>query len=230
MAKCIEDRLAADAINFVAKYRMKGPAPPLYGDAKGHRRFVPPAGELILDLGEHLVQAHQILGSRSQPLQRVAPLRGDASHQLQNVIQSRSCGRIRWNQIGRDVQLHGGAQETLEERVMKLTRDSRALLEPLFKPEVEPTRHLPHADSVGRPKRQAYRQGARQLELPRGPPGRQDPDSYRGAISARRSTIGAGLYPEDIIPRGQRRESYAALCGVGVVPVRLEILENIPVA
>ncbi len=50
--------------------------------------------------------------------------------------------------VGSDVQLHRSADKSLQQRVVQILRDARALGEPLLEPDVQPARDLVHAQAV----------------------------------------------------------------------------------
>ena len=70
---------------------------------------------------------------RAQPPHRVAAFVDHPAHQLQNAVQWRLGWRIRRKAVYRDVQLHGRAEEALQQSVMQFLRDARAFGQPLFK-------------------------------------------------------------------------------------------------
>jgi hypothetical protein len=56
--------------------------------------------------------------------------------------------RFSRKQVGRYVYLHGGAQEALQERIVKLLGNVRPLRESFLKPYVQPSRHSVQAQTI----------------------------------------------------------------------------------
>ena len=64
------------------------------------------------------------------------------SHYLHNMGQRRLRLQVFGQAINGDVKLHGGADDSLQQRVMEFLRDARALGQSFFKAQVQLSRHL----------------------------------------------------------------------------------------
>src|SRR6185369_10228648 len=56
--------------------------------------------------------------------------------------------RILRQTIDCDMELHGGAEKTLQQRIVQLLRDAGPLREPFFKADIEALGHLAHSEAV----------------------------------------------------------------------------------
>src|SRR5262245_5462072 len=75
-------------------------------------------GEFLRDARKRLFEIKRIRGDRAQPLNRVSAFFDDSSHQLLDPIQTRPGWRVLRQLLDRDVELHRGAEEALQQCVM----------------------------------------------------------------------------------------------------------------
>src|SRR5689334_8881649 len=89
------------------------------------------------------------------------------SHQLENPAQGRLRGGIRGEVVNSEAELHRSAQKALQERIVQLLRDARALCQTLFEADSKALRELAKSQLI---KRQYSECGCEQSGEPK-PPG-----------------------------------------------------------
>ena len=162
MAKRVDQRFAADPVDLVADHRLQRPGLALDDDAVVGVFRRPRAPACIP--ANACSRSCGALRRRPQPAHRVAALLDHPSHQIEHPAERRLGRRILRQPIGRDVELHRRADETLQQRVVQFLRDARPLREPLFEPHVELPGHLEDAQAVEAPSGNAQSKHRGQLE------------------------------------------------------------------
>src|ERR1700757_4545661 len=123
----------SDEVDLVVDDRAQLPGSALHNDTK-----LALCGncEIVLDVGKLL---REILAKdfwRAEAANGVATLIDDAPHQLQDATEHGLCGGILRQAFIGDVELHGSAHESLEQRIVKFLGDASAFGETLFEPQV----------------------------------------------------------------------------------------------
>src|ERR1700733_2431271 len=147
MHKCIQQGLAANAIDFIADQR-----------PQWARNTINDNAEISFVVeGKFLSQSREgslkVLAARfrcAQPTQRISTLFSDCTHQLQDPFQERFGGRVLWELVFRYIKLERGAQNTLQQRVMQFLRDAGTLVKSLLEQGVQSMSQLKHAKTIER--------------------------------------------------------------------------------
>src|SRR5262245_8783074 len=98
---------------------MQWSGPPLHRDTTPNLfSTLVVTGELLWDARKRLFEIKRIRGDRAQPLYCVSAFFDDLPHQLLDLVQPRLGRRVLMQLLDRDVELHGGAEEALQQCVM----------------------------------------------------------------------------------------------------------------
>src|ERR1700728_259603 len=152
MHKCIQQSLAANAIDFIADQRPQWTRNTINDNAEI---------SFVVD-GKFLPQSREgnlkVLAARfrcAQSTQRISTLFSDCTHQLQDPFQERFGGRVLRELVFRYIKLERGAQNTLQQRVMQFLRNARTLGKPLLEAIIQSFRQLMNTQSIYGDDRQA---------------------------------------------------------------------------
>ena len=145
MAKRVDQRLAADAVDLVADERVERPRLPFDDHPEAGRRA---EAKLLLHVGERLPQIVRAGARAAESAHGVASLVDDLPHQRADARQAGARGRVLGQRLGGDVELHRRAEKSLQQRVVQLLRDARALGKALLEADVELLRHLVHTKPI----------------------------------------------------------------------------------
>ena len=124
MLECVDQSLPADAIDLIAQHRMQWPRLAVHNHAKSGVFL---DGEFLLDARKRLFEIERTAMRRAQPANRVAAFLDHLLDQLQHAAQRWLGRRIGGQAVHRDMQLHGGAEEALQQRVVQFLRDAGPL-------------------------------------------------------------------------------------------------------
>src|SRR6185295_19918777 len=190
-------------------------------DAKAGSRVEPELLRYARQGLREVVYAGDLLGRRAEAAQGVPALFDDRGHQLQHAAQARFFRRVRGDLVDGDVKLHGGAEKTLQQRVVQIPGDPRPLGEPLLELQVQACRDLADVPAINRPCQE--RQGCEAQEeeaaglIERGKDGEVEPCGPRIPDAV----VVAGDDAETIAPRLQiGEEGFTARSGVVPITVR----------
>ena len=145
MPERVDQGLASDAIHLVANQRMNRADAALDGHLE--IRAVT-RGIFLPHQAEGLLQIVAALGA--QPADRDTAFVADAAHQAEHALELLPVRRIGWQIVDGGMQLHRGAHDTLQQRVVQLLRDPRAFGQAFLETDVQLTRELPRAQPPGR--------------------------------------------------------------------------------
>ena len=130
---------ATDAVDFIADDRVQRAGAAFDSDAKINLlfdgEFLPNAGKCLLDV------KGAATGRSAEALKSVAAFFKNLTHDVKNMGQRRLRRQILGQMINRDVKLHRGADDTLQQRVMEFLRDFGSLGESFFEAELQLFRH-----------------------------------------------------------------------------------------
>ena len=167
MPEGVDQGLTSDAIHLVANERMDR------ADASLYRHLEIRAiarGVFLLHQTEGLLEVVAALGA--QPADRDTALVADAAHQEEHALELLPVRRVGWQIVDGGMQLHRGAHDTLQQRVVQLLRDPRALGQAFFETDVQLPGQLPRAQPVGREREPAAGGDDEETEPGRLPEGR----------------------------------------------------------
>src|SRR5215813_10475773 len=122
--------------------------------------------------------------------------------------------------LRRDVQMHGCAQKSLQQSVVKLLRDPSSLRQPFLKPQIHLSGQLDHSYAHKRKNCESYRQRKQKPETPCLPIHRLDLEADNGFIVVPNAVCIARDYPEAINARIQIRVDRFA-DGTRATPIRI---------
>src|SRR5271170_4419200 len=145
MHKCIQQSLAANAIDFIADQRPQWTRNTINNNAE--ISFVI-EGKFLSKPREGSLKALVARFGCAQPTQRISTFFSDCTHQLQNPFQERFGGRILWELVFRYIKLERGAQNTLQQRVMQFLRNPRTLGEPFLETNIQSFRQLMNVQAI----------------------------------------------------------------------------------
>src|SRR5262249_3159162 len=120
---------------------------------------------------------------RSQASDRITPFFYHLSHQLEDAAYLRLLRQIRRQLVGRHIELHRGAQKTLQQSIVQFLSDARPLSQSFFKSDVQPRGNLPQSQTKERECRKHQHNGATDPEPPRLPEQRLYFEGQRGFIA-----------------------------------------------
>src|ERR1700722_1532669 len=204
MPEGVDQSFPADAVDLVTQNRMQWARLAVQDYAKSDVFL---DSQLLLDARKCLSQIQIAAVAGAQPLYRIAAFFDYLVHQLQDPPQRGLGGRIRRKAIGCHVQLHGCAEEALQQGVMQFLRDARPFREPLFKTNVELPGEIVQPQAI----KSRDHQGASQHQAgaePRGLP------KHRVDLQ---SNAGFRAIPNAVRVARDHTEAIGARCKVGVV-------------
>jgi hypothetical protein len=118
-----------DTINFIADDGVQRPWAALDDDAESARLF---DGEALPEQGKCLFQIERLTAVGAESPNRVPAFFNDLSHQLLDMSEGRSGWRILCQIIHHDVELHGRADDALQQGVVQFLCDAQPLRQPLL--------------------------------------------------------------------------------------------------
>src|SRR6266567_5046794 len=125
--------------------------------------------QLLLNPRKCLSQITQLVASRTKPSKRISAIFNNVPHQGKNAGNHRLHRRVLWQTIIGNVKLHGGTQETLQERVMQLLRNPRPFRKPLLKSHIHLVCQVAQSEPVQKEHSRPDNQYARRPKPPRLP-------------------------------------------------------------
>src|SRR5580692_8289730 len=200
MHKCIQQGLAANAIDFIANQRPQWTRNTINDNAE--ISFV--VEEKFLSQSREGSLKALVARSRcAQPTQRISTFFSDCTHQLQDSFQERFGGRVLREMVFRDIKLERGAQNTLQQCVMQFLRNARTLGEPLLKANIQSFRQLVNAQAINGKDRQATPCETSHSKPPRLPERRFDHERDRSLRTIPKADTVGGNNAEEICARAQ---------------------------
>ena len=97
---------------------------------------------------ERALERLAVVGRAPETVEHAASFVRRAPHDGEGLVEARAVRRSLRQLVHGQMELHGRAQESLQERVVQLLRDARALLQPFVRAGVELPRELPQAMAV----------------------------------------------------------------------------------
>jgi hypothetical protein len=145
MPERIHQSLATDPISFIADGRVQPSAPALNQNPKVDLLR---NGKFLSDPRKSEFKIVTVRVRGSQTLHYIPPLLTNNIHQFQNSTDKRLCRGIRRQDLIRNVQVHGGAQETLQQSVVEILRNSRTFGQAFFEAKVQLLGNVTHTPAI----------------------------------------------------------------------------------
>ena len=135
MTECVDQCFPPDAVDFVAQDAGAAAwaARPQSHESRRRPGVRVPVGYEQMPVPD----GGNRYGAMRRPRTALRPSSITWLNQLKHAAQPRLLRRILGQAVDGDVQLHGGAEEALQQCIVQFLRDAGALAEPLFKAQVE---------------------------------------------------------------------------------------------
>lgn len=152
------------------------------------------SSELLGVAGQRMLEVIEG-GLVAQSLNGVPAFVDDVAHALQHTIELRLERRL-VHFFGDDVELHGGADESLQQRIVQLLRDPRPLRQTLFEPDVQLRGYSVQVKAIETPHCQDNQAGEHQHKGARLIERRMNDEVQRGTLGVPNAVVVGGNHTE----------------------------------
>src|SRR5580700_290520 len=145
MAEGIGQSFTADAVDFIANHGMER-ARLAFDDQTKIDGVL--ENEFLWNTGEGLFEIVGFVADRAQAAHRVPTIGNDLAHKIEDTVDERFRRPVLRHLIVGDMELHGSTQNSLQQGIVQLLRDSGAFRQPFFETDIQAELQLMQPEAV----------------------------------------------------------------------------------